>query len=34
MIHDFVMIDLLRDTHATRTAMELATATLRKSLHG
>ncbi|WP_460775532.1 alpha/beta hydrolase [Microbacterium sp. GXF7504] len=32
VIHDFVMLDALRDTHAARTAMLLATATLRAAL--
>ncbi|MGW0803377.1 alpha/beta hydrolase [Nonomuraea sp. NPDC002799] len=33
MVHDFAMVDLLRDTNATRTAMELVTAALRKALN-
>ncbi|MER6947983.1 alpha/beta hydrolase [Nonomuraea sp. NPDC000554] len=33
MIHDFVMLDVLRDTHATRAAMDLATTAIRKALH-
>ncbi|MER5421325.1 alpha/beta hydrolase [Streptosporangium roseum] len=33
MIHDFAMIDLLRDTNANRAAMELATTALHKALH-
>nr|WP_197016659.1 alpha/beta hydrolase [Actinomadura viridis] len=33
IVHDFAMVDLLRDTHATQTAMELATTTLRDTLH-
>jgi len=32
IIHDFVMLDALRDTHAARTAMLLATTTLRRAL--
>jgi acetyl esterase len=31
-IHDFVMLNALRDTPAARSAIELATATLRRSL--
>ncbi|MEU7003739.1 alpha/beta hydrolase [Nonomuraea sp. NPDC046570] len=33
MVHDFAMVDLLRDTHANQTAMELAITSLRKALH-
>ncbi|MFB4283574.1 alpha/beta hydrolase [Nonomuraea sp. MTCD27] len=33
MVHDFAMVDLLRDTNANRTAMELATTRLRHWLH-
>ncbi|MEV7499738.1 alpha/beta hydrolase [Streptomyces sp. NPDC093018] len=33
IIHDFVMLDALRDTHAARTAIELATRTLHRALH-
>lgn len=34
MIHDFVMLNALADTHAARTAMLLATTTLHRALHG
>ncbi|GAA3120007.1 alpha/beta hydrolase [Streptosporangium carneum] len=34
MVHDFAMVDLLRDTHANRAAMALAVHTLREALHG
>lgn len=34
MIHDFVMLNALADTHAARAAMLLATTTLRRALHG
>ncbi|REE97310.1 alpha/beta hydrolase [Thermomonospora umbrina] len=33
-VHDFAMVDLLRDTRANRAAMSLATIALRKGLHG
>ncbi|MFJ3644909.1 alpha/beta hydrolase [Streptomyces murinus] len=33
IIHDFVMLNALRDTHAARTAIELATRTLHRALH-
>ncbi len=33
IIHDFVMLDALRDTHAARAATTLATGTLRAALH-
>ncbi|MGW3269251.1 alpha/beta hydrolase fold domain-containing protein, partial [Streptomyces sp. NPDC001056] len=33
IIHDFVMLDALRNTHAARTAVELASRTLHKALH-
>ncbi|MFC4602075.1 alpha/beta hydrolase [Rhodococcus kronopolitis] len=33
MIHDFVMLNALADTHAARTAMLLATTALRRALH-
>lgn len=33
MVHDFAMVDLLRDTNANKAAMELATSTLRRWLH-
>ncbi|GAA0953489.1 alpha/beta hydrolase [Kribbella koreensis] len=32
IIHDFVMVDALRDTHAAETAINLAITTLRKAL--
>ncbi|GAA2207586.1 alpha/beta hydrolase [Nonomuraea monospora] len=32
MVHDFAMVDLLRDTNANKTAMELATSMLRRWL--
>ncbi|TYB66814.1 alpha/beta hydrolase [Nonomuraea sp. PA05] len=32
MVHDFAMVDLLRDTNANKTAMELATGMLRRWL--
>jgi hypothetical protein len=32
IIHDFVMVDALRDTHAAETAINLAISTLRKAL--
>ncbi|GAA2905326.1 acetyl esterase/lipase [Nonomuraea rubra] len=32
MVHDFAMVDLLRDTNANRTAMELAAGALRRWL--
>ncbi|WP_214318511.1 alpha/beta hydrolase [Nonomuraea sediminis] len=32
MIHDFVMVDLLRDTHANKAAIELSTAFIREHL--
>jgi acetyl esterase len=31
--HDFMMLNPLRDTHATRAAIDQATAVLRKALH-
>ncbi|MDL4773549.1 MULTISPECIES: alpha/beta hydrolase [Thermomonosporaceae] len=34
MVHDFAMIDLLRDTHANKAAMELATTALHEVLNG
>jgi len=34
MIHDFVMLNALADTHAARAAMLLATTTLHRALHG
>ncbi|MFE9610694.1 alpha/beta hydrolase [Streptomyces sp. NPDC006012] len=34
MVHDFMMLDSLRDTHAARVARHLAVRTLRKALHG
>ncbi|RRQ71679.1 esterase [Streptomyces griseofuscus] len=33
IIHDFVMLNALRDTHAARTAIEVATRTLHRALH-
>ncbi|MFJ4801490.1 alpha/beta hydrolase [Streptomyces murinus] len=33
IIHDFVMLNDLRDTHAARTAIELAARTLHRALH-
>ncbi|KUN09566.1 hypothetical protein AQI95_04405 [Streptomyces yokosukanensis] len=33
VIHDFVMLDALRDTHAARTATDLAARTLGAALH-
>ncbi|TWV55826.1 alpha/beta hydrolase [Streptomyces misionensis] len=33
IIHDFVMLDALRGTHAARTAVDLACRTLHKALH-
>ncbi|MGW9448762.1 alpha/beta hydrolase [Streptomyces sp. NPDC055632] len=33
-IHDFVMLDALRGTHAAQSAIELATGTLRRALAG
>ncbi|GAA2466495.1 alpha/beta hydrolase [Actinocorallia cavernae] len=33
IIHDFVMLNALRDTHAARTAIELAARTLHRALH-
>ncbi|MEU1659696.1 hypothetical protein ABZ527_26765 [Streptomyces griseofuscus] len=33
IIHDFVMLNAMRDTHAARTAIELATRTLHRALH-
>ncbi|MGW7686032.1 alpha/beta hydrolase [Kribbella sp. NPDC054772] len=33
IIHDFVMLDALRDTHAANAAIELAISTLRKALN-
>ncbi|MCG5215295.1 alpha/beta hydrolase [Streptosporangium sp. KLBMP 9127] len=33
MVHDFAMVDLLRDTNANQTAMELAVHALRDALH-
>ncbi|WP_026313837.1 alpha/beta hydrolase [Actinomadura flavalba] len=33
-IHDFLMLDALRGTDAVRTALDLATGTLREYLHG
>ncbi|MGW4885077.1 alpha/beta hydrolase [Streptomyces murinus] len=33
IIHDFVMLNALRDTHTARTAIELATRTLHRALH-
>jgi len=33
IIHDFVMLDALRDTHAANAAIELAIDTLKKALH-
>ncbi|GAA3470769.1 alpha/beta hydrolase [Nonomuraea roseola] len=32
MVHDFVMVDLLRDTHANQAALEVSTAFIRKLL--
>ncbi|MFI6604244.1 alpha/beta hydrolase [Nonomuraea sp. NPDC050536] len=32
MVHDFVMVDLLRDTHANKAALELATTFIREHL--
>src|SRR6266536_1295094 len=34
IIHDFVMLNALRETHAARAAITLATTTLRAALHG
>jgi acetyl esterase/lipase len=34
VIHDFVMLDALRGTHAAQAAITLATGTLRTALHG
>ncbi|GAQ61949.1 alpha/beta hydrolase [Streptomyces scabiei] len=34
VIHDFVMLDALRGTHAAQAAITLATGTLRAALHG
>jgi acetyl esterase len=33
IIHDFVMLNALRETHAAQSAIDLATATLRKALN-
>ena len=33
IIHDFMMLNPLSETHATRAAIEQATATLRQALH-
>ena len=33
IIHDFVMLNALRDTHAANAAIALAIATLRAALH-
>ncbi|MFH8342459.1 alpha/beta hydrolase [Streptomyces sp. AM6-12] len=33
IIHDFVMLNALRDTHAARAAIDLATRTLHRALH-
>ncbi|SDG86033.1 alpha/beta hydrolase fold [Pseudonocardia oroxyli] len=33
IIHDFVMLDALRDTHAARTATRLASEFLHDALH-
>ncbi|MET7935560.1 alpha/beta hydrolase [Streptomyces sp. NPDC005322] len=34
IIHDFVMLDALRDTHAARAALTMAVDTLRRALYG
>ena len=34
VIHDFVMLNALRETHAAEAAITLATTTLRTTLHG
>ncbi|MGW3957545.1 alpha/beta hydrolase [Streptomyces sp. NPDC004752] len=34
MVHDFMMLDSLRDTHAARVARHLAVQALHKALHG
>ncbi|MFF4754694.1 alpha/beta hydrolase [Streptomyces sp. NPDC002514] len=34
MVHDFMMLDSLRDTHAARVTRHLAVRTLREALHG
>ncbi|MGI5439753.1 alpha/beta hydrolase [Streptomyces shenzhenensis] len=34
MVHDFMMLDSLRDTHAARVARHLAVRALHKALHG
>ncbi|MER6525747.1 alpha/beta hydrolase [Streptomyces sp. NPDC001508] len=34
MVHDFMMLDSLRDTHATRVARHLAVQALHRALHG
>ena len=34
IIHDFVMLNALRDTHAAQAAITLAAGTLRTALHG
>jgi hypothetical protein len=33
IIHDFVMLNALRETHAAEAAITLATGTLRTALH-
>ncbi|MBE1557294.1 acetyl esterase/lipase [Nonomuraea africana] len=32
IVHDFMMVDLLRDTHANQAALEISTAFIRKLL--
>ncbi|MEU7898916.1 alpha/beta hydrolase fold domain-containing protein [Nonomuraea sp. NPDC049152] len=32
VVHDFVMVDLLRDTHAGKAALEISTAFIRRLL--
>ncbi|TXS15116.1 esterase, partial [Streptomyces sp. ms191] len=34
VIHDFVMLDALRETHAAQSAIELAVTTLRRAFAG
>ncbi|MFI8536596.1 esterase, partial [Streptomyces aquilus] len=34
IIHDFVMLNALRDTHAAEAAITQAVTTLRTALHG
>nr|BFE77574.1 hypothetical protein GCM10020093_001750 [Planobispora longispora] len=34
IIHDFVMLNALRETYAADSAIELAAGTLRRALHG